>query len=236
MTSDYTHKVAVVTGTRKGLGFSIAEHLLAGGATVYGLSRGPGELAHPNYVHLTCDVRAEDSVRKAFAEMGGTHVDILVNNAGVLTSAHSLMLRGDQAVDMLTTNLLAPLFVSRAAVRLMRRAGSGRIINIGSMAAQLEPVGDTVYAATKAGLVAMTNVMAKEYARFRITCNTVGVTAIESDMLNQLDRTTVDRIIDGLTVPRYAQADDVLNVIDFLASDRSSYITAQAIYLGGVRT
>ena len=132
------------------------------------------------------------------------------------------------------TNLLGPFLVSREAAKLMKRRPGGRIINIGSMAATLEPIGDSIYAASKAGLETLSNVLAKEFAAFGITCNTVAVTAIETDMLAQLPRATIDAIIAKLPVARYAVEDDVFNVVDFFASERSSYVTAQTIYLGGL--
>ena len=110
----------------------------------------------------------------------------------------------------------------------------GRIINIGSMAASLEPVSDSVYAACKAGLSTLANVMAKEFGSFNITCNTLAITAIDSDMLRQLPRERIEAIIAALPVPRFAEIDDILNVIDFFAAERSAYITAQNVFLGGV--
>jgi 3-oxoacyl-[acyl-carrier protein] reductase len=80
----------------------------------------------------------------------------------------------------------------------------------------------------------LANVMAKEFAPLNITCNTLGITAIETDMLGQLPRDKVDAVIKGLPLPRYATADDICNVVDFFASERSSYVTAQTIFLGGV--
>ena len=93
---------------------------------------------------------------------------------------------------------------------------------------------DSMYAACKAGLATLTNVMAKELAPLNITCNTLAVSAIKTDMLAQLPQDKIAQVIAGLPIPRFAEPDDILNVIDFLASDRSSYITAQTIYLGGV--
>jgi 3-oxoacyl-[acyl-carrier protein] reductase len=141
------------------------------------------------------------------------------------------------AIEMVNVNLLGTFFVSREAAKLMRNNSYSRIINIGSMAASLEPVGDSIYAACKAGIITLANVMAKEFASMNVTCNTIAITAIETDMLKQHSPTAqlkIKEIIRNLPVPRMAEIDDILNVIDFFSSERSSYITAQIIYLGGL--
>ena len=135
---------------------------------------------------------------------------------------------------MVRTNLLGGLYVAREAAKVMRIHSFGRIIGIGSMASTLEPIGDSVYAATKAGLMTLTGVLAKEFAPYGITVNMVAVSALETDMLRQLSREKVDEVVGRLPLPRLATPDDIFNVIDFLASSRSSYITAQTIFLGGV--
>jgi len=138
---------------------------------------------------------------------------------------------------MLNVDLLAVFLVSRESAKLMRKNNYGRIINIGSMAQSLEPAGDSLYAACKAGANTLANVMAKEFSTLNITCNTLAITAFETDMLKQHTpsaQSKIKEIIKNLTIPRIAEKDDILNVIDFFASERSSYITAQIIYLGGV--
>jgi len=185
---------------------------------------------------MTVDVADADSITRGFALLRKQfgRVDIVVNNAAVLTSQYSMVMPVSAARSMLDTNLFGTFLVSREAAKLMRPGKWGRIINIGSMAVSLEPIGDSMYAATKAAVSTLANVMAREFAPLNITCNTLGITAIESDMLNQLPREKVDAIIAGLPIARYATADDILNVIDFFASERSSYVTAQTVFLGGV--
>jgi 3-oxoacyl-[acyl-carrier protein] reductase len=232
----YAGKVALVTGASRGIGRMLVDHFIDEGAQVIGFSRGPAELEHDRYAHLEVDVADARAVQFAFAKVAKQFgkVDIVVNNAAVLTSQYAMIMPAQNAQAMVDVNLLGTFYVSREAAKLMRKAKSGRIINVGSMAASLEPIGDSLYAACKAGVSTLAGVMSKEFSTFNVTCNTLGVTAIETDMLAQLPRETIDGIIGDLPVPRYAEPDDIFNVVDFFASDRSSYITAQTVFLGGI--
>jgi 3-oxoacyl-[acyl-carrier protein] reductase len=186
------------------------------------------------------DIGDSESINSCFKKEICKHfkrIDIVINNAAVMTSQYSMIMPIKNAVDMVNVNLLGVFFVSREAAKLMRGKEQGRIINIGSMASSLEPIGDSIYAATKAGISSLANVMAKELSSMNITCNTLAITAIETDMLNSHSATAqvkIKEIINSLTIPRMASAADILNVIDFFAADRSSYVTAQTIYLGGI--
>ncbi len=233
----YSGKVILVTGSSRGVGKSIAEHFLDKGADkVIGFARGLGSIDRHNYHHFKVDVGDTDSVIKGFAELKRVtdSIQIVVNNAAVLTSQYSMIMPPTAAQAMVNVNLLGPFMVSREAAKLMRKRKWGRIINIGSMAASLEPIGDSVYAACKAGLSTLANVMAKEFSSINVTCNTLGINAIESEMLAQLPRDKIDAIIANLPVPRMSKNDDIFNVIDFFASEQSAQITAQTVFLGGV--
>jgi len=232
----YSGKTALVTGATRGVGRTIAEHFLKEGAEVVGFARGESDLASEVYRHVQVDLADPMAIQKAFLGLHGkvASLDIVVNNAAVLTSQYAMIMPPAAAQAMVNVNLLAPFIVSREAAKFMRKSKWGRIINIGSMAASLEPIGDSVYAATKAGLSTLANVMAKEFGPMNVTCNTLGITAIDSDMLAQLPRDKIEAIIAGLPVPRFATAEDILNVVDFFAAEASGYITAQTIFLGGV--
>lgn len=232
----YAGQVAVVTGASRGLGKLLVGHFLAHEARVVGVSRHQGDVGHARYEHRVCDITDHLAVRDLFVAIARAHgrVDIVVNNAAVLTSIHAMLMPAARAEEMVRTNLLGSLFVAREAAKVMRKRSFGRIIGIGSMASTLEPIGDSIYAATKAASMTLTGVLAKEFASYGITINTVAVSALETDMLRQLPREKVDAVVAGLPLPRLATPDDVFNVIDFFASPRSSYVTAQTVFLGGV--
>ena len=236
----YSEKVVIVTGASRGVGLQIAKHFLANGALVIGLSRGNPNIESENYFHYKVNISDGNDIVRCFRQdisKKFKKIDILINNAAVLTSQYSMILPIQNAIEMVNVNLLGVFFVSREAAKLMRQCDSGRIINIGSMASSLKPIGDSIYAASKAGVITLASVMSKEFSSYKITCNTVAITAIETDMLNQHTpsaRIKIKEIIEKLPVPRMANIDDILNVIDFFASERSSYITSQLIYLGGI--
>ena len=232
----YAGRTALVTGSRRGVGKLIADHFLEQGASVVGFAKGTSTIEHAAYHHVQVDLADAVAIGPAFASLrqSATTIDIVINNAAVLTSQYAMIMPPGAAQAMVNVNLLAPFLVSREAAKMMRKTKWGRIINIGSMAASLEPIGDSMYAATKAGLSTLTNVMAKEFGSMNVTCNTLAITAIDTDMLSQVPRDKVEAIIAGLPIPRFANPDDILNIIDFFASERSSYITAQTIFMGGV--
>ena len=232
----YAGRTALVTGSRRGVGKLIADHFLEQGASVVGFAKGTSTIEHAAYHHVQVDLADAVAIGPAFASLrqSATTIDIVINNAAVLTSQYAMIMPPGAAQAMVNVNLLAPFLVSREAAKMMRKTKWGRIINIGSMAASLEPIGDSMYAATKAGLSTLTNVMAKEFGSMNVTCNTLAITAIDTDMLSQVPRDKIEAIIAGLPIPRFANPDDILNIIDFFASERSSYITAQTIFMGGV--
>ncbi|MDA2933565.1 SDR family oxidoreductase [Acidobacteria bacterium AH-259-D05] len=159
---------------------------------------------------------------------------MLVNNAAVLTSQHTLLMPTWSAQEMLNTNLLGTFSVSRECAKLMMRKGFGRIISLSSMAVPLALEGDSIYAASKIGLVQFSKILSKELGSSGVTCNIVGITAIETGMMKKVPPDKLKAVIDQLPVSRFAKIDDITNVIDFFASENSSYITGQEIYLGGI--
>jgi 3-oxoacyl-[acyl-carrier protein] reductase len=236
MSLKYQGKIVVITGSRKGIGHHLAEYFLAEGATVVGISRQDATIEHISYRHFNLDVTNGSEVQKTFMKIAKEFrkIDILINNAAVLTSQYSMILSEKSARDMLETNVLGTFLVSKECAKVMMKNKIGRIINIGSMASALEPVGDAVYAATKSAVISLANVLSKEFSQFNVTCNTLAITAIETDMMNSLPKDKLDQIIKSLTVPRYAKMEDITNVVDFFASEKSDYITSQTIFLGGI--
>jgi 3-oxoacyl-[acyl-carrier protein] reductase len=236
MEGAHAGKVAVVTGSRRGLGRMIAEHLLDAGARVHGIARGDATFDSPGYVHHRADIGNADAVEAVFRsildERGG--LDYLVNNAATATSGFAVMLPSSAARDMVSTNLLGTFNVSRAAAKIMSARRRGRIVTIGSIMALVEPAGGGMYAATKVAVETLSNVLARELAPRGVTCNTLGLSVIDTDMIGTVSHELLDKVVASMPIPRRATREDVTNLLDFFLSDASGYITAQTVYLGGL--
>jgi 3-oxoacyl-[acyl-carrier protein] reductase len=228
----YGDKVVVVTGTSRGLGKMIAGHFLANGANVIGLSRSSSDIRHEHYVHQTADVTDTQSVHAAIG--GLQQMDVLINNAGQGPSSYALLQDAAEAEASILTNFYGTFLVSREACKIMYKNGGGRIVNIGSILAAIEPVGASIYAATKAAIETFSGVLAKEVAGRGITVNTIGMASIETEMFAALGKKG-EEYVKALPISRLAKPDDVYNVLDFFCSPRSSFITGQVLYLGGIR-
>jgi 3-oxoacyl-[acyl-carrier protein] reductase len=227
--------ITLITGTRAGIGESIAKHLLEKGHIVEGCSRGPADWSHPNYTHHKADVGDENSVLRMFESIRSRHgrLDVLINNAGIASMNHLLLTPLSSAESIIRTNFLGTFLVAREAAKLMATNRNGRIVNMATVATPLELEGEAIYAASKSAVVSLTRVMSKELGSFGITCNAVGPTPVETDLIRGVPEEKIQSILDSLAIKRLGTFDDVNNVIDFFIAPDSDYITGQVIYLGG---
>lgn len=229
-------QVVLVTGTRKGIGRSLVEHFAARGALVEGCSRQQPDWSLDGYHHHTADVTNESEVRGMISDIRRRHgrLDVLVNNAGIASMNHILLTPTDTARQIMETNVLGTFIVCREAAKLMRANRYGRIVNMGTVATPLVLEGEAMYATSKAAVVTFTRVLARELAEFGITCNVVGPTPIDTDLIRGVPEEKIQQIVNSLAIRRLGNFKDVANVIDFFVSPESDYVTGQVIYLGGV--
>lgn len=228
-------RVALVTGSRKGLGKFIAQQLVTCGYAVFGLSRTSADWTLEGYHHLEADVANEQQVKEAVAKIRQSHgrLDVVVNNAGVASLNHFLMVPASTVDRVIATNFRGAWLVSREAAKLMMKARYGRIVNVTTVAVPMRIRGEALYAASKAAVETMTRVLAHELGEFGITVNAVGPTPIDTDLIRKVPAASVQAIIDHLAIKRKGQPEDVMNVVDFLIRPESDYVTGQVIYLGG---
>jgi 3-oxoacyl-[acyl-carrier protein] reductase len=228
--------VTLVTGARKGLGRFIAEHYVARGHFVVGCSRDDSDLRSERYRHFTTDVADERTVKPIFTflrkEVG--RLDNLINNAGIASMNHALLMPMTTVESILSTNVKGTFLFCREAARVMQKKQHGRIVNLTTVATPLMLEGEAIYAASKAAVLSLTQVLAREFAPFGITVNAVGPTPVRTDLMRGVPEEKVDRLLLRQAIPRWGEPEDVVNVIDFFLRKESGFITGQNIYLGGV--
>ena len=233
MTED---KVALITGTRKGIGKYLAEHFLASGYRVVGCSRQPSVLDHPRYAHHCLDVTDEPAVVRLFADVRGEHqrLDVLVNNAGIASMNHALLTPMASVQRIMNTNVGGTFLFCREAAKLMRKRRFGRIVNFTTVATPLQLEGEAAYAASKAAVATLTHVLAREFAEFGITVNAVGPSPLRTDLIRAVPAPRLDALIQRQAIKRWAEFRDIGNVLDFFVRDESDFVTGQIVYLGGI--
>jgi len=236
MTSPTIARVMIVSGARKGIGRHLVEHYLEADWTVVGCSRGPSDLAHPRYEHVCLDVGDEAGVRALFAGVKRSHgyVDAVINNAGIATMNHILLTPGASVQAVLSTNVLGTFLFCREGARLMRHRPAARIVNFATVATPLRLEGEAIYAASKAAVVSLTQILARELAPLRITVNAVGPTPVLTDLTRGVPAAAMDALIARQAIPRWGEFVDVANVVDFFLQPGSDFVTGQVVYLGGV--
>lgn len=234
--TNYSGQVILVTGSSAGIGRMLVEYLLASGAIVLGFSRNPFSLRSQSYFHYICDITDVKSVKETFKKIriDGHHISGLINNAGALSVFSSLFMPPKSAQEMINTNFFGSFLVAQECAKIMSRKKYGRIIGISSMAEILEPIGDAVYTASKAAATSLTNSLAKELAHYGITCNTLAITHLTTNMSEKINTNVLQKVIKELPLPRSATIEDITNVVDFYMSPQSSGITGQFIALGGL--
>jgi 3-oxoacyl-[acyl-carrier protein] reductase len=228
-------RTMVVTGTRKGLGKHLVEHYTRAGWNVIGCSRQAVDYTFPSYRHFCLDVADEAAVEKMFAEIGrdNARLDVLINNAGIASMNHVLLTPLSTVADIFKTNVLGTYLFSRQAARLMSRRRFGRIVNMVTVATPLKLEGEAAYAASKAAVVSLTEIMARELSDLGITVNAVGPGPLDTDLTRKVRKEKIDKLLGQLAIRHLGEMSDVTNVIDFLIAPESGAITGQTIYLGG---
>src|SRR6266513_3818925 len=229
-------KVVLITGTRKGIGRALVEYYAGRGCHVVGCSRSPFEGEFPNYRHYCLDVGDEPAVKRMFSEIRKQEgrLDVLINNAGVASMNHSLLTPIAAVNKIMETNFTGTFLFCREAARLMPAHRYGRIVNFATIAVPLKLEGEAVYAASKAAVISLTQILAHEFAEFGITVNAIGPTPIKTDLLRGIPPEKLERLISRQAIKRYGGTRDVIQVIDFFIDPASDFVTGQVIFLGGV--
>ena len=229
-------KVALITGTRKGIGRALAEHLLSKGWVVVGCSRKAAKIDSANYHHYCLDVTDEKAVVHMVREIKRqiAPIDALINNAGIASMNHILLTPTETCRALFETNVIGSFIVLRECAKQMTQQKRGRIINISSVATPLNLEGESIYAASKAAIESLTRTAARELGTYGITVNAIGPTPVDTDLIRTVPRETIEQLIKHQTIQRTGTTADIANCVDFFLRDESEFVTGQTLYLGGI--
>ena len=240
-------KIAIVTGGGSGIGQSIALGLAREGCDVALCGRrleplqetvGRIEALGRRALALSVDVSRGEAVHGFVDEVVKVfgRVDILVNNAGVTRDNLLIRMTEDQWDEVLTTNLKGAFLFGKAVARPMMKQRGGSIVQISSIIGLIGNAGQCNYAASKAGLIALTQSMAKELASRNIRVNAVAPGFIVSQMTNALPEALRTKMLGEIPLGRFGAGEDIANAVVFLASEDASYVTGQVLSVNGGMT
>lgn len=222
----------VVTGASRGLGRAVCERLAAGGQQVLGLAR---EVAGLPFPARACDVGAADQVRAAAQEArrGGQPVEGLVNAAGIASMNLALTTPSDTARRIVETNLLGTIYCCQHFGPLLARNRGGAIVNFSTIAVALGLQGESIYAASKAGVEGFTRAFAREMSDFGVTVNCIAPGPIATDLIRGVPGHKIADIVGRQVIRRQFGPDAVCDLVEMLFSPAGRSLSGEVLHLGG---
>ncbi len=238
--NDLKDKKVFITGGSRGIGLDIMKKfydlnskICIIGSNLENLEKVKKEFSKIEIAQL--DLSNTEKLTEEFSKLiksfGG--IDVLVNNAGVTKDNLAMRMSKEEWSSVINLNLSSPFLLCQESIKAMIKNKSGSIINISSVVGHTGNAGQSNYTASKAGLVALTKSLAKEYAKKNIRCNCVSPGFIQTDMTAKLKDEYKLKLMETIPSGRLGTGQDIANVVIFLASDMSSYITGETIHVNG---
>jgi len=235
---DLTNKVVLITGATGGIGGIIAQQMKQAGATVVVTGRNVEKMNSAfddNYIKIVTDLSQPEAAEKLIADTiaQAGKIDVLINNAGITKDTLMMRMTDEQFDDVINTNLKATFKMCRAVIMPMMKQRYGRIINMASIVGVVGGPGQTNYAASKGGMIAMTKSIAAEVASRGITANCIAPGFIKTPMTDVLSEDLKKTYLAQIPAGRFGEPIDIANACVFLASDEASYINGQTLHVNG---
>jgi 3-oxoacyl-[acyl-carrier protein] reductase len=237
---------ALVTGGLQGIGRAIVENLQARGDTVFVFDIVSSEdervtiLQNTGVRYFSVDISCVDAIENGFSQLykvlENKNLDILVNNAGVTCDTLVLRMKEQDWDAVLDVNLKGMCFCCKCAIKKMIRQKKSYIINMSSIVGKIGNIGQANYAASKAGVIALTKSLSVEYGSRNVLVNAIAPGFIQTDMTAKLPGTVKDEILKRISLKRFGQPGDVANLVAFLTSGDADYITGAVLDLNGGMT
>lgn len=238
-------KIALVTGGSRGIGRAIALRLAEEGAKVAinyagnqtaaeevkAIIEQHGGTAMIIQTDVSDSTAAAEMVARVHEELGG--LNILVNNAGITRDTLLVRMKDEDFDAVINTNLKGIYACTKAAAKFMTKQRSGRIVNLSSVVGEIGNIGQTNYAAAKAGVIGFSKAAAKEFAARHVTVNVVAPGFIDTDMTAVLKDSIREKLIEGIPLGALGKPEHVADAVLFLVSDAASYITGQVLNVDG---
>jgi len=222
----------VVTGASKGLGRAVCERLISKNVEVLGLARNVEDVPFPS---LNCDVSSYESVKAVAQSLrkDGKRVSGLINAAGIASMNLAVTTPKSVSQKLINTNLLGTIYCCQLFAPLMLRYKQGSIVNLSTIAVALGLKGESIYAASKAGVEGFTRSFAREMADFNVKVNCIAPGPIDTNLLKGITSEQIGKIVSQQIIPRQFTPDAVADLVELLLDSRSDSLSGQVLHVGG---
>lgn len=222
----------IVTGASKGIGEHISNRLLNKGFDVIGLAR---TVKKKRYKMISCDVSSTDSIDAAVKKIKKIgKISGLINAAGIASLNLTLFMTKSSIRQIIETNLLGTIYMSKQIAPLMIRNKKGFIINFSTIAVPLAMKGEAIYVASKAGIEGFTRSFAREISAFNINVNCISPGPIKTDLTRGVEEEEINNLISQQLINKQFNLDDISNLVETIIDKKYSSITGQILHVGGI--